>query len=132
MFDRPDYNPQDWYWVVGNDKSRAFSSKVGRYLDASQADPQRTTLIDTEENMIAVLRAANIPPYHRVAKSTIIARLTDVQLAAANSAFNLPENLRLRERWYAPDQPEINADDPESVGFVQAVGDDPSAVLAPE
>ncbi|CEG08710.1 hypothetical protein BN961_02128 [Afipia felis] len=82
--------------------------------------------------MIAVLREANIPPYHRVAKSTIIYRLTDAQLAAATEAFNKPENLRLRERWYAPDQPEINANDPESVQFIQAIGADPAVVLAPE
>jgi len=33
---------------------------------------------------------------------------------------------------YAPDQPAINANDPESVAFVQAIGAEPGVVLAPE
>ena len=126
------YTPHNWFWIVNGDEQRAFSSEAGAYIGVSEADPTRTTRIDSEENMIAVLRAANVPPYHRVAKSTIIFRLTDTQLAAAVEAFNQPENLRLRERWYAPDQPAINADDPEFVAFVLAIGADPAAVLAPE
>lgn len=126
------YDPLNWFWIVNDDEQRAFSSAAGAYVEASKADPNRTTRIDSEESMIAILRATNVPPYHRVAKSTIIARLTDAQLEAATAAFNRPENLRLRERWYAPDQPAINADDPESVAFVLAIGADPAAVLAPE
>lgn len=127
-----DYNPREWFWIVDGDEQRAFSSAVGSYVDISLIDQNRTTRIDTEESLIAVLRAANIPPYHRVAKSTIIFRLTDEQLAAAVEGFARPENLRLRERWYAPDQPEINADDPESIVFVLAIGADPDVILAPE
>lgn len=126
------YDPRNWFWIVSGDEQRAFSSAVGAYVDASQDDPERTTRIDSEASMIDVLRAANVPPYHRVAKSTIISRLTDEQLAAATAAFNQPENLRLRERWYAPDQPAINANDQESIAFVQAIGADPAVVLAPE
>lgn len=126
------YDPFSWFWIVAGDEDRAFSSAVGAYVDASQADPNRTTMISDEAELIAVLRTANVPPYHRVAKSTIIYRLTDTQLAAAVEAFNQPENLRLRERWYAPDQPAINADDPESVAFVLTIGADPEVVLAPE
>ena len=126
------YTPFNWFWTVQGDEQRAFSSAAGAYIDASEADPARTTSIDSEASMIAVLRAANVPPYHRVAKSTIIFRLTDEQLAAAVEGFARPENLRLRERWYAPDQPEINADDPEFIVFVLAIGADPDVILAPE
>ena len=48
------------------------------------------------------------------------------------AAFNQPENLRLRERWYAPDQPAINADDPDALALLTAIGADPATVLAPE
>lgn len=126
------YDPFNWFWVVGDDENRAYSSAAAGYVDVSEADPQRITHIRTEAALVAVLRDADVPPYHRVAKSTIIARLTDQQLAAAAQAFGNPENLRLRERWYAPDQPAINANDPESVGFVKMIGADPAVVLAPE
>lgn len=126
-------DPKNWFWIVNGDEARAFSSAVGAYVSAEQADPSRTTRgIDSEESMIAVLRDLNVPPYHRVPKSTIISRLTDAQLSAAAAVFNQPENLRLRERWYAPDQPAINANDPESIAFVLAIGADPEAILAPE
>jgi len=126
------YNPFSWFWIVAGDEARAFSSAAGAYVDASKVDPDRTTRISSEAGMISVLRAANVPPYHRVAKSTIIARMTDAQLEAATAAFNEPENLRLRERWYAPDQPAINANDPESIAFVVQIGADPEVVLAPD
>ncbi len=127
-----EYNPFNWFWIVGDDETRAYSSAAGGYVDVAGADPQRITHIRTEAELVAVLREANVPPYHRVAKSTIIARLTAQQLAAAAQAFGLPGNLRLRERWYAPDQPAINANDPESVAFVTAIGADPSIILAPD
>lgn len=126
------FDPRNRFWIVAGDEQRAFSSAAGSYVNAALADPEFTTHIDSEESLVAVLRDLNIPPYHRVAKSTIIYRLTDEQLAAAVEAFALPENLRLRERWYAPDQPAINADDPESISFVIAIGADPDVVLAPE
>lgn len=127
-----EYNPFNWFWIVGDDGTRAYSSATKGFVDISEADPRCITRIGTESDLVAVLREANVPPYHRVAKSTIIARLTDQQLAAAAEAFWRPENLRLRERWYAPDQPAINANDPESVALVQAIGADPAIVLAPE
>lgn len=127
-----EYEPFNWFWIVGDDETRAYSSAAGGYVDVSEADPQRITRIRTEAELVAVLREANVPPYHRVSKSTIIARLTDQQLAAAAQAFGMPGNLRLRERWYATDQPAINANDPESVALVQAIGADPAIVLAPE
>lgn len=126
------YDPHDWFWIIDGDEQRAFSSAAGAYVEASEADPNRTTRIDSEESMIAVLRAINVPPYHRVAKSTVISRLTGQQLAACIAAFNMPENLRIRERWYAPDQGYINADDPDAVALLTAIGADVQTVLAPE
>jgi len=128
----PSYDSRRWFWIVGNDTAHAYSSAAGGYVDVAQAPEDRITRIASMDELIEVLRAANVPPYHRVAKSTIIARLTDQQLSASAEAFGRPENLRLSERWYAPDQPAINANDPESVAFVQAIGGDPAIVLAPE
>ena len=119
------YTPNDWYWVVGKDTSKAFSSLQGKFVDTYPED--KVAYIDTMDNLISVLRDLNIPPYHRVRKSTIIYRLTDDQLTAALGAMSV----RQRERWYAPDQGYINADDPESNQLLEAIGADPSVVLAP-
>lgn len=129
---------RDWYWFVGSQSDAVYSSAQAAmvpldnagYVAFSAARPASS--IDSMDDLIEVLRRNNVPPYHRVAKSTIIYRFTDTQLAAAVEAFNQPENLRLRERWYAPDQPAINADDPESIVFVLAIGADPDVILAPE
>lgn len=63
----------------------------------------------------------------RVAKSLVLSRLTDAQLDAALTLMTA----RQKERWRAADQPTVFADDPETVGLLQAVGADPVAVLAP-
>jgi hypothetical protein len=35
-------------------------------------------------------------------------------------------------RWNAPDKPAVNADDPEVIDLIRAIGEDPAVVLAPE
>lgn len=129
------YTPENWYWLVGDDESQVYSSAAGKFVEPTEGTYTRwkedggiPTRIDTFDNLIVVLRAANVPPYHRVRKSTIIFRLTDPQLEQALSVMTV----RQRERWYAPDQGYINADDPESIAVVTAIGADPSVVLAPE
>jgi hypothetical protein len=71
------------------------------------------------------------PPRATVLKSVIISRLTDEQLAMVSAAFAQPENLRLRERWYAPDRPTVYCDDPDAIAMVLAIGADPEVILAP-
>lgn len=78
--------------------------------------------------MIAVLRAANVPPYHRVAKSTILSRLGKEDSERAFALTTIDQQLR----WNAPDKPSVNADDPETIAIIAAVGADASVVLAPE
>ena len=67
---------------------------------------------------------------HRlVMKSTIIERLNAVgKLAAAKAA--LDSDLYRRERWYAPDQPAIHADDAAAIELLVLIGADPNAILA--
>lgn len=65
-----------------------------------------------------------------IPKSIIIERLHAAgKLAAAKAA--LDSNLLLRERWYAPDRPAVNADDPDTIALLQAIGADPKVILAP-
>ena len=122
------YDPHDWFWIIDGDEQRAFSSAAGAYVEASEADPNRTTRIDSEESMIAVLREANVPPYHRVAKSTVLSRLGDKGAAQAFALTTVGQQLR----WNAPDKPAVNADDAETIAIIRAIGRDPDVILAPE
>lgn len=48
------FSPKNWFWLVGGDEARAWSSAVGAYVP--QWDAERLTRIDTEENLTDVLR----------------------------------------------------------------------------
>lgn len=48
------YTPQDWYWIIGSDTSRAWSSAAGAYV--TEWDLDRVTRIDTEQSLSDVLR----------------------------------------------------------------------------
>lgn len=48
------YNPHDWYWVVGNDTNRYWSSKAAAYV-AKKPKGYGATKIDTEHNLSEVL-----------------------------------------------------------------------------
>ena len=70
------------------------------------------------------------PSARKVPKSLIVQRLIDAgKIAAANAA--LEADPAKKARWYAADHPAIHADDPEAIAFLQAIGADPVAILAP-
>lgn len=48
------YDPRDWFWIVGDDVTRAWSSAAGGYV--SVWDQSRTTRIASEEELSEVLR----------------------------------------------------------------------------
>lgn len=65
-----------------------------------------------------------------VPKSVIVARLNEAgKLTAASQALNA--DILRRERWYAPDKPDVFADDPEALALLAAIGADPATILAP-
>lgn len=88
--------------------------------------------------MIEVLRAANVPPYHRVSVYRIIRRLEEAGLAnAALAVIDAPENAVLKARFYGlagsvESGMGVPADDPDAIALVQAAGGDPAAILAQE
>jgi len=64
-----EYNPFNWYWKVGSDTNRVFSSAVGDYVPTSNAtyvtwiaDGTKATNIDTEANLGDVLANFAIRP----------------------------------------------------------------------
>ena len=48
------FDPYDWYWIVGDDQSRAWSSRKMAYV--SQWPANRVTRIASEEDLDIVLR----------------------------------------------------------------------------
>ncbi|MGB8527336.1 MAG: hypothetical protein WCD75_10955 [Rhodoplanes sp.] len=69
-------------------------------------------------------------PPRLVLKSLIVQRLIDAgKIAAANTA--LEADPAKKARWYAADRPAIRADDADATAFLQAIGADPAAILAP-
>lgn len=54
MIDIPAFTPSDWYWIVGGDTSRAWSSAAGSYVSAYPAT--RITRIANETELADVLR----------------------------------------------------------------------------
>ena len=61
-----------------------------------------------------------------VPKSLIISRVTDSQLEDVLALMTV----RQMERWRAPDQPCVYADDPEVLALLNAIGADTDVVLA--
>ena len=55
--------------------------------------------------------------------------IDDEKIAAANAA--LEADPAKKARWYAADHPAIRADDADAIAFLQAIGADPAAILAP-
>lgn len=131
-----EFNAKDWYWKVKYQHT-VWSSKVGvevQEIDtayqawiSSGGDIARFTVDDIDE-LKEVWRFNNIPPYHKVRKSTVLSRLGSEK---SEQAFALATDFQ-RLRWNAPDQPAVNADDPDVLALLSAVGADPSVVLAPE
>lgn len=65
------YFPRNWYWYVGGDRTKAFSSASGGYVPASnptfvawKSDGTEPTSIDTEANLGAVLAPYATRPSH--------------------------------------------------------------------
>jgi hypothetical protein len=132
-----DYNARDWFWIVGDDATRVYASARGAsvplddpvYCDwlAAGGVPTR---IASEAELIDVLRAANVPPYHLVPTRLIVDRLQAAgKLAAARAALDAAD-LYLRERWKS--RLAIYADDAAARAMLAAIGADAAQILAPE
>lgn len=86
------------------------------------------------DELINVLRQANVPPYHRVSSYRIVRRLEAAGVSEqALAVLDAPQNAVLKARFYTIDAAGgIPADDPDAIALVQAAGGDPASILAPE
>lgn len=53
------YDVHNWFWIVGEDETRAWSSAGGEYVTEYPSD--RTTRIGTEDELADVLRPYGLP-----------------------------------------------------------------------
>ncbi len=54
------YTPHNWFWIVGGDESRAWSSAIGAYVAEYPAD--QVTRIPNETDLTDVLRPYGLAP----------------------------------------------------------------------
>lgn len=127
----PLYTVRDWYWIIGGDETQAYSSAAGAIVPIEQAVFQRMSHIATMDDLTAMLRAANVPPYHAVSSYRIVRRLEEAGAAeTALQVIDAPENAVLKARFYTLGA--IPADDPDAIALIAAAGADPAAILAPD
>lgn len=55
----PPFNVNDWYWIVGDDTSRLWSSKTNNWV-SSAPEGAGITYIDTDYNLSVVLAGAGL------------------------------------------------------------------------
>lgn len=119
------YDPTDWFWIVGGDTSRAWSSTAAAYVTQWPSD--RTTRIASEEELREVLSNASIPTkapgyvptsvYMWQAKAALAAI---GKLDAANAVIAQSNNQMLSTAWeYAP---YISRKSPAVAAIAQAIG----------
>ncbi len=132
MRDVSTYDPFNWHWTVDGG-TRFWSSAAGAYVDELPAGAG-VTRIASESELDEVLAAYGLlgPTARRkVRKSTVQARLIDVgKMDAAYVA--LTANPTYFARWFAPDHPEVYADDPDTIALLMVIGADPESIMAPE
>ena len=137
------YDPADHYWIVAGDDTQLWSSAEPGYVAADDAGylvwcaaGRQPTRIASEAELDEVLIAAGLgdraphPPKRTVLKSVIIARLiADGKIGEARAA--LDADAAAHARWWAPDRPAINFDDPDALALLAAIGADAETILAP-
>jgi hypothetical protein len=89
----------------------------------------RSSLPQPSETEIEAAEAA--PPRRMLRKSTVQQRLIDVGLMDAAHAA-LWADKAAYARWFVSDHPKVNADDPEALALLEAIGADPDVIMAPE
>lgn len=125
MHDEITYDPRAWFWIVGGDESRAWSSAAGAYVTEWPAD--KTTRILSEQELQEVLTNAGTPKsgpcyvpksvYMWQAKAALaaISKLDD-----ADTAIDASNNLALILAWYTA--PEISRASPAVAAIGHVLG----------
>ena len=125
------YNPHDWFWIVGDDEKRFWSSAAGAYVEERPKDAGVTHIASEAEldQVLAPYGLLGPTARRKVLKSVVQARLIAAgKMDAAYAA--LTSNPVYFARWFAPDRPEVYADDPDALALLQAIKADAKTVMA--
>ncbi len=144
------YDAFNWFWIIGGDHTRFWSSAAGIYVEALPANWFPTTqgaadaATDTGDfyvcsriaseseldDVLAVYGILGPTARRKVRKSIVQARLIEAgKMDAAYTA--LMASPIYFARWFAPDHPEVYADDPDALMLLAAIGADPETIMAP-
>lgn len=127
------YNPHDWYWIVGGDESRFWSSAAGAYVEQLPEGAGFTRILSEAEldDVLAPYGLLGPTARRKIRKSVVQARL--IEAGKMNAAYAaLTQMPSAFARWFAPDRPEVYADDPDALALLQAIGADAETIMAPE
>lgn len=88
------YDPRDWYWdVVDHDPARVYASARAAFVAVDDkayvawcAAGYIPTRVASFDELVDVLRAANVAPYHVFDGANFLARLTDAEYGAILAA----------------------------------------------
>lgn len=147
------YDPFNWFWIVGDNETRFWSSAARAYveelpddwfptiqaavsaldpIDGNPEDMFICTRIGSESELDEVLAAYGLlgPTARRkVRKSIVQARL--IAVGKMGEAYTvLTANPIFFARWFAPDHPEVYADDPDAIALLIAIGANPESIMA--
>lgn len=122
------------YTITG--AAYANADQTAAVIETAEAGSIAISQADTPALWAAMLArvtpAAFVAPQRRVSKQTILDRLDAAgKLDTAVAALQQPSMRKQFARWTLPGRTHVNADDPDTVAFVQALGLLPAVILAP-
>ena len=125
-----------WYWLLDDAPGKVLAGARCEVVPADDADYKaflaggaKPYQAASAEAVYADWAAIGVGPARLVRKSVIVQRLHEAgKLQAAQSALN--SDIYARERWYAPDQPAVRANNPEVLALLAAIGADADQILA--
>lgn len=103
----PTYSPRDWYWIVADDETQVFSSRVGDFVPISNADyvawrtdGSRPTRIASVAELGDVLGQARVRPVHAGVLDAYLDQQagTVIDLVQFKIIFNHENRMRAIER----------------------------------
>lgn len=132
------YDPSDWYWIVSGSETEVYASARAEYVSSTDLDYLAwiaaggvPTRIASHEELVDVLRSANVPPYHKVSPYEVVKRLEASGLASDALAALQADPVAYARFFTSPARGGIDADAADVRAFLTNIGADPDAILAP-
>jgi hypothetical protein len=134
MTNHMNYTPETWFWQIGADTSRYWSSTEAAYVE-NVPDGAGLTYVTTEEELSGVLAeyglVGPIAIRRRVEKWVIAERIEAAGKSdAAYDLLTMPGNRGAFIKWNMPVE-SVYFDDADTVAMLAALGLDPEVILAP-